>query len=99
MSRACDRLEASGHGIHSLTDSLGCSFGRQWSDSFYAFFLQEWSIPSGIKYMQSGEITFGVKYLPDEPASTDAVSLTCISCYRDHIVSKIESRYLYIRVQ
>jgi hypothetical protein len=35
-------------------------------------------IPAGIKYMQSGDIAFGLKYLPDEPASTDAVSLSLL---------------------
>ncbi len=28
--------------------------------------------------MQSGDIAFGLKYLPDEPASTDAVSVSLL---------------------
>jgi hypothetical protein len=39
--------------------------------------------------MQSGEITFGVKYLPDEPASTDAVSFIAILFLQLKLVFRI----------
>jgi hypothetical protein len=58
-------------------------------------------IPAGIKYMQSGDIAFGLKYLPDEPASTDAVS---VSLLLFQIIPKrqccdSENNYVFLTVQ
>jgi len=56
--------------------------------------------------MQSGDIAFGLKYLPDEPASTDAVSVSllfqiipkrqCCDSENDYVFLPVQIGYIQI---